>query len=172
MAVSANSYGTSADVAALTPRYSNGAGDFDEATKPTQARVEGYIDNVSAMANGCLSQMGFSIPVSSSSAPDVVLILKQLVTETVAVIVEGINGTGRYAPTAKQIQARGLNNAIYQDVCDFLNGMAFGLEAMGADKSSDEAESIGFRQFDQSGNEIFPIFQRKAFGNRFDKWDS
>ena len=172
MAVGANSYGTSADVAALTPRYSNGAGDFDEATKPTKTRVEGYIDNVSAIANGCLAQMGFAIPVSAVTAPDAVLILKQLVTETVAVIVEGINGTGRYAPTTKQIQARGLNNTIYQDVCDLLNGMSFGLEAMGADKSSDEAQSIGFRQYDQAGDEIHPIFQRKGFGNRFDNWDN
>jgi len=162
-------YCTSADITALTPRYANNANEFDAATNPTKTRVDGYIDNVSAIADGCLASLGFDIPVT---AVTVLPILEQLVSETVAVIVEGIRGTGRYAPNSKAIQARGLNNLIYQDVCGLLTDMAFGLEAMGATKDSDEAEGIGYRKYDQAGNEIHPIFQRKGFGNRFDNWDT
>lgn len=169
MAVGANSYGTSADVAALTPRYATSAGDFDAKTNPTKARVEGLIDNVSAIANGCLANLGFTIPVTDA---DAVLIVKQLVIETVAVFVEGIRGTGRYAPSSKSIQARGVMTMVYQDVCETLTNMAFGLEQLGADRSADEAASIGYRDTDESGNETFPIFQRKGFGNRFTDWDS
>lgn len=164
-------YCTSADVAALTPRYGSKDGDFDELTNPTKARVEGYIANVSAIADSCMANLGFTTPVT---AVNVLPILEQLVSETVTVMVEGIRGTGRYAPNSKAIQARGLNNLVYQDVCEFLSGsgMAFGLEQMGADRAVDEAESIGFRGYDQAGDEIRPIFQRKGFGNRFDNWDS
>lgn len=170
MAVGANSYGTSADVAALTPRYAaKGVGDFDAGTNPTQARVEALIDNVSAIANGCLANLGFSIPVTDA---DAILIVKQLVTEIVAVMVEGIRGTGRYAPNSKAIQARGLMTMVYQDVCETLSKMAFGLEQLGAVRSADEAGSIGYRPTDESGDETFPIFQRKGFGNRFTEWDS
>lgn len=169
MAVSANSYGTSADVAALVPRYATESGDFNVNTNPTKTRVEGLIDNVSAMANGCMANLGFSIPVTDA---DVVLILKQLVSETVAVLVEGIRGTGRYAPSSKAIQNRGVMTVVYQDICQTLESMAFGLEQLGADRSLDEAASIGFRGFDERGNATSPIFQRGAFGNTFKDWDS
>lgn len=169
MAVSANSYGASTDVAALTPRYANNGGDFDVTTNPTLARVEGLIDNVSAIANGCLANLGFAIPVTDA---DVVLIIKQLVTETVAVLVEGIRGTGRYAPNSKVIQGRSVMTMVYQDVCSTLTEMAFGLEQLGATRANDEAASIGFRGSDESGADTFPIFQRKGFGNRFTDWDS
>lgn len=170
MAVGGNSYGTSADVAALTPNWAaKGAGDFDAGTNPSKARVEVLIDNVSAIANGCLANLGFTIPVADA---DAVLIVKQLVTETVAVLVEGIRGTGRYAPNSKAIQARGVMTLVYQDICETLSNMAFGLEQLGADRSADEAASIGYRSTDESGNETFPISQRKGFGNRFKDWDS
>jgi len=169
MAVGANSYGTSAEVSALVPRYANKSGDFDAGTNPTQARVEGQIDNVSAMVNMCLANLGFSIPVTDS---DVTPILKQMVMETVAVIIEGIRGTGRYAPKSKSVQSRGLNNLVYQEICDLLEGMAFGLEQLGATRTAAEAASIGYRGADESGDDTFPIFQRKGFGNKFTDWDS
>ena len=169
MAVGANSYGSSAEVAALVKRLGNTVSDFDAGSNPTKARVEALIDNTSAIANACLGNLGFAIPITDA---DAVLVVKQLVMEAVAVQVEGIRGSSRYSPKAKSITAQSTRTSIYKDICESLSDMAFGLEAMGATRSADEAASIGYRSTDESGNDTHPIFQLKGFGNKFKNWDS
>jgi len=169
MAVGANSYCEASDVAGLIPRYARD-GDFDDSTLPSLSRVESLIDNTSAIVNGLLAQMGFSIPVTAS---DVTLILKQLVSETVATMVEGIRGSGRYAPNSKAIANRGsVIKVVTLDLKEALEAMEFGFEVLGADKSEDNAEGIKYRGSDEGGSDTFPIFQRRGFGNSFTDWDS
>lgn len=167
MAVSANSYGSADDVAELVPKWANN-GRFDDTTEPTLARVETLIDNVSAIANGCLAQMGYDVPVTDT---DAVRIVKQLVSETTATIVDGIRGTGRYAPGSKAVQRNGMMTVVYTDICNMLKGMDFGLQQLGATKTIQNADGIGFRDEDEGGDETAPIFQRNAFGNAFKDWD-
>jgi len=61
---------------------------------------------------------------------------------------------------------------VFDDAVNWIEMMAVGFERMGAERSYDFAESIAYRSTDESGDDIFPIRQRKEFGNVFDDWDS
>ena len=169
MALLANSYGDTGEVAALTPRNARAAGIFDLTTRPSIAQVEGLCDQVSALVNSILAQNGFAIPVTDT---DAVLMLDYFVNEEVAAIVEGINGSGRFGPTAKRGGARGRFALVVEDVQSFIEGNAVGLERLGATRSSDPIAGISYRATDEGGNAVAPIFERDAFGNTFKEWDS
>lgn len=169
MAIGANSYGTAAGIGGLTPRYANTGGTFDTSTRPTLAQVEASIDQVSGIVNSYLAQAGFTVPVTQA---DVKLALTLFVQEEVAAIVEGINGSGRFGPTTSAPGKRGRFAVLTEDARAFIEGQAFGFELLGAARKSGIADGIAFRETDQSGNAVAPIFERKAFGNDFTEWDS
>ena len=56
MAIGANSYGSVAEVQALTGKYLN-AGVFTASTRPTLTQVEKFIDNASAVSIAMVRQM-------------------------------------------------------------------------------------------------------------------
>jgi len=172
MTVSANSYGTAAGVAALVPLRASGTGDsvnFTSSTRPTITQVEAQIDQISALVNAMLAEAGFSIPVSQASG---VLLLTQFVQQEVAAIVEGINGSGRFGPTAKQVGGRGRFAVLVEDAHEFIEVHKVGLERLGATRSTSVSSGIAYRDTDEGGDDTFPIFQRDAFGNEFDDWGS
>lgn len=98
MAISANSYGTTAGVAILAKQYTNGIGDFDDGTKPSISMVEGWIDEVSGVVNMVLDNNGVSTPVTDANK---VLALDFFVQSEVAALVYAHHGQGRFGPTAK-----------------------------------------------------------------------
>jgi hypothetical protein len=98
MAIGANSYGDTTEIIAIVPRYGND-GVFDATTRPTMNQVESIVDQVSGVVNTILAAQGFAIPISQATAK---LMLDFFVNEEVAAIVEGINGSGRFGPTAKR----------------------------------------------------------------------
>jgi hypothetical protein len=155
-------------VGGLTPRYANQSGTFDTTTRPTLAQVEAYIDQVSGIVNSYLAQAGFSVPVTQ---PDVTLALTMFVQEEVAAVAEGVNGSGRFGPTTNTPGKRGRFAVLTEDARTFIEGQAFGFELLGAERKSGIADSIAFRETDQSGNLVAPIFEREAFGNEFKEWD-
>lgn len=169
MAIAANSYGTTSEVAALTPRYANAAGAFDASTNPTLLRVEKFIDRVSAVVNSYLAQLGFTIPVSQADAK---LMLDNIVVEQVALMVEGVRGSGRYAPGSKAIASRSMMSVLSEEIRDYLDSVAVGLEDLGATRSKSALSRISFRGTDEGGNDTFPLFQRDGFGNTFTDWDN
>jgi hypothetical protein len=126
MTVSVNSYGTSEKVAGYVPRYAAASGDFDTTTNPTQARVEGIIDRVSGLVNAYLKALGFTIPLTNA---DNVLAMENIVMEVSAVVVEGIRGSGRYAPNSKAIANRSMWAVLNDDIMAYLDAIAEGLEA-------------------------------------------
>jgi hypothetical protein len=64
-------------------------------------------------------------------------------------------------------------SAIRKEVMDWVGMFADGLAGLGAARSSTTgAGEIGFRDADEGGDETFPIFQREAFGNSFQNWDT
>jgi len=169
MAIGANSYGTTEEVAALVPRYAKAGGaDFATVTNPTLARVEKLIDRVSAQVNAYLSTLGFSIPVSQADSK---LVLDNIVVEIVTAMVEGIRGTGRYAPGSKAIAKRGLGATVSEEIRMFLDDIAPGIEELGATRDNSILSRIGYRGTDASGDEIAPLFQREAHGATFKDWD-
>ena len=169
MALATNSYGTTAEVAALTPRYAASTGDFDGTTNPTLARVEKFTDRVSSMVNAYLSQLGFTIPITQADAK---LLMDNITVEQVALLVEGVRGTGRYAPGSKAIASRSMMSILSEEIRDFLDDVAIGLEDMGAARSKSVLNRISFRDSDERGNSTYPLFQRAEFGDNSTNWDS
>lgn len=68
MALRADSYGTVAEVRALTRHLLDGAFTFDEVTRPTLADVERIIDRASASLNLALIREGLTVPITDAVA--------------------------------------------------------------------------------------------------------
>ncbi len=164
-----NSYGDLEGVGALTPKFSGVADDFAETTRPTDDFVIRFIDQTSALVNSILARFGFEIPVDNQ---DVRRTLQFFVEQEVASIVEGLNGFGRFGPTAKKGGAKGRFALLVEDVEAFIEANQIGFDRLGATRAQAAAAGIAFRSADESGNEIEPIFQREAFGNSFENWDA
>lgn len=167
MALAANSYGDVEEIAALVPLRAGGAGVFDDSTRPTLATVESETDQVSAMLNAILADAGFTIPVTQA---DDVLILDRFVNHTVAAIVEGINGSGRFGPEAARNGGRW--KLVSEEIAGFVEDFMAGIERLGAARTYPQTSGVGYRDTDEAGDATFPIFQRKGFGNEFINWDS
>lgn len=169
MAVGANSYGTAADIQALTNAYLNAANAYDTTTIPTLAQVESWIDQISGIVNTALAAQGFSIPVTQA---DAVLAIKSFVVECVVDLAHAANMAGRYF--TQQALERGVTPmaSIRKMAADWIVSFADGLESLGAVRTGDTSGGeILFREHDEAGDEITPIFQRKAHGNVFQNWD-
>jgi len=170
MTVGANSYGTAADVAALADLYASETGEFSVTTIPTLAQVENWIDQISGIMNTALAGQGFDVPVTQS---DAVLAIESFVIEAVVDLTHAANSSGRYF-TAQALE-RGISAmaSIRKQILDWVSMFAEGLESLGVDRTGETGGGdILFRSEDNQGNEITPIFQRKAHGNVFQDWDA
>lgn len=168
MGVGANSYGSAADVAALTNAYTS-SGVYGASTVPTLTQVEGWIDQVSGIMNTALAAQGFKIPVAQA---DAVLAIKSFVVEAVADLAHAANLAGRYFTDTALTRGLTPMASIRKEILDWVSSFADGLEGLGATRTGDtEGGSILCRSTDEAGDDITPIFQRKQFGNSFDNWD-
>lgn len=138
MTITANSYGSTSEVASLTPRYAAVSGLFDTTTQPTLATVETQINQISGLANSILAQAGFVIPISQTDAK---LALDIFVNEEVAAIVEGINGSGRFGPTTKEV-GRSRFALIMDDLRSFVQANVQGFTNMGAARNVTPTQSV------------------------------
>lgn len=162
-------YGSVEGVAALVKRYVTTAGVFSNDTNPKLNAVIRWLDQASSALNICLQANGFSTPVTLEAAKDA---LDGFVDSMVAAACEGVNGSGRFGPTAKSPGGMGrFHNTLSKEACEFVADMAAGLERMGVTRSNNFAEGISYRSTDESGANIVPLFQRKGFGNKPDNWD-
>lgn len=168
--IASGAYGSLLQVGALVPRYSNRVGTFDDSTRPTVLQVVTFINQVSSMVDSIMAQEGFATPVTDTEVKNM---LDLFVSQEVAAITEGINGSGRYGPTTKSGQGKkGRFALVFDDVRDFIEGNAVGFERLGATRSETLATGIGYRGEDEEGDEIFPLRQRKEFGSIWDNWSS
>lgn len=168
MSVLANSYGSAANVAALTPRYAN-SGAFDATTRPTLVQVETWINQVSGLVNMLLAESGFTIPVTQA---DSVLMLAGLVSSACTDKVEYANHSGRFMSATAIDHGISIEKVLRQEISDWINAHAKGLENLGAARAQESGAEIGFRDHDNAGDEVVPLFQRKAFGERTQDWDT
>ena len=166
MSIGANSYGDTGEIAALVPKYATASTVFDTTTRPTLLQVESLVDQVSAVVNIILAEFGFAVPVSEATAK---LALDLFVNEETAALVEGINGIGRFGPTAPDQRGRGRGRyaLILDDVRAFIEGQALGLELLGATRTRDNSSGLAFRDTDTSGDSTAPLFQREQFGETY-----
>jgi len=168
--IATNSYGSTAGIAAITPRRSNGSGDFDGTTNPTEPVLVTWIDQISAEINTLFADEGFDIPIEQA---DCVLVIDKFVNTTAAAMVEGVNGSGRFGPTTKDKRAgKSRHTLLAESIMNFVEEKARGFEALGATRSRSVIDSVAVKTRDRSGSRIYPIMQRKQFGNTFENWDS
>lgn len=160
------SYGTPEEVASLVSRYTT-SGAFGLTTRPTLEQVERYLDRISGIANTLLAQEGFSTPVAEPRAKAA---LDELVIEAVVELCHLSNSAGRFF-TDRTLRAQNPMRAIREELAAWIDEHAAGLENLGAARGTSLVSQIAYRDTDESGDPTFPIFQREAFGNRFDDWD-
>lgn len=168
MAIGANSYGTVAEVAALTKRYTVN-GSYTTASNPTLAEVETMVDRVSGLINVLLAKEGFAIPVTQA---DCKLALADFVVGQTAQLVHGSQGHGIYAPGSERLRSTTLTRAIFKEAQDFIEANASGFEALGATRTSHMTDGLACWDTDDAGNEIQPVFQRGMIGNEIVDWDA
>ena len=164
-------YGTVAKVAALTKRYTN-AGDFDVTTTPTEAQVEKFLDRVSAVVNTHLARLGFEVPISESDAEQAFQAVEEQVLYGVTELVSVANSAGRYF-TDQALRGRTSPNVVLgKEMKIWCDDMADGLEALGATRTTSGLENIAYRDGDEGGDAVVPLFERKAYGDTRAEWDS
>ena len=168
MALNANSYGSVAEVQALTGRYLI-SGAYTTATRPTLAQVEKFIDNASATLNVMLAGVGFAIPITDT---DAAAACGQIVVEVAVDLCHAANSTGRFY-TDRALE-RGVSpmRVLRQEMMQWVEDNAAGLELIGAARTYSALSGIAYRDTDESGNETFPIRQRSEFGTVWTDWDS
>jgi hypothetical protein len=167
MGVSANSYGSPDEVAALTQRFTDpNTHLFTPTTRPTLAQVEEFIDRVSGILNVLLAGQGFSIPITQSDAR---LALAQFVVTECADLVNYANSAGRFF-TEKNLGSSPWH-AILKDAEEFISQNASGFEALGAIRVRSAVIGLKATTRNDAGDVIEPFFDRKQFGNRTTDWD-
>lgn len=166
-AFATGAYSSLAEIGALVPRRTNSTGVFDDTTRPTVQRLVTIVNQLSAEVDSILAQHGFDIPVTNASAK---LVIDGFVSREAATMIEGINGAGRFGPSRKT------NNApaqmIMEDIQNFVKMNAVGLQRLGATRTYSATAGIGYLDTDNSGDEVYPMFQREAFGNIDTDWDN
>lgn len=163
-------YGSKAGIGALVPQFSGTNQDFADTTRPTDTQVDLLLTQISGMVNSILAQAGFETPITTPT--DVNAAIDAFVDQEIADIVAGMNSAGRFGPSSKQIQKTGRLRMVLEDIQAFVEGSAVGFERLGATRTYQQADSIGYRGEDESGDEISPLFQREAFGNVPKDWDT
>ena len=153
-------YGSTAGVVALVPRWASG-GSFDGTTRPTATHVTSWLSEVSTMLDIKLSELGFTVPITDA---DVTPMLDLFTNTEVAVMADGVNGSGKFGPTGMKKDKRGSRwHLIMEDVNAFLDEVAVGLERSGAARTSSTTTGVGYRDTDEQGDDTFPLRQRREF---------
>ena len=154
MAIGANSYGSVAEVEALTRAYT-ASGSYTTVTQPTLAQVEKFIDRVSAYLNMCLAKEGFAIPVTQADSK---LMLDDWATKMASDLCHLANNAG---PFAQSEETRGAVPSLHEQACTFIGEVASGLEDLGASRSTSSlTDGMGYRTTTDSGDAIEPLFSR------------
>jgi hypothetical protein len=147
-------------VAALSRRYTN-AGTYDVTTNPTLAQVETWIDQVSGTVNILLAEKGFVIPVTQA---DAVLALQGVVVEAVSDLCRAANSAGRFFTDRALERGVAPMKIIRQEMADWIGEHAEGFEAIGTARNVAAAGGIGYRDGNDDGGNVSPLFGRDAFG--------
>jgi hypothetical protein len=165
-------YGTIEGVAALARTWTENNTFADETiyavgTNPELHSVISWLNEVSAMLDVALGKYGFVVPLSSTAGR---LSAKSIVEQITADIVKYVNNQGRFFSERFVDSGMSVWKAIRTDLDLWVLEFAPGLANAGETQHSSDIDAIGFSDHDESGEKMFPIFQRKGFGNTFDDW--
>lgn len=167
MPISSRSYGTVAGVVSLVPRYAD-SGNFTSATRPSLAQVENWINETSAVVNALLADAGFSVPMTQT---DAISLLAGLVESVVAEYADYANRMGRFWSDSAQDRGISMHKVLNNEISSWINQYAKGLENLGSARTEGTGSEIAYRETDEAGDTVVPLFQRKAYGERTQDWD-
>jgi len=168
MTIGANSYGSVAEVAALTKRYT-ASGSYGTTTNPTTIQVEKFIDRVSAIVNVLLAEAGFAVPVSQADAK---LVLDDFAVGQVVLLCHAANGSGIYAPGSESLRSTTPLRGMLREAEAFVGGHAQGFERLGATRTYGAVQGLSCLETNDAGTTIEPTFQRGMIGNAIVDWDT
>lgn len=160
MAIAANSYGSILDVEALTRVYTD-SGKFTVSTIPSKAQVESMIDQVSSLVNVSLSAQGFAVPVTQATAKRAI---DSLVNQLVSDLAHAANTAGRFFSERSLAGGLSIWAQIRKDIDDWVSQSATGFAALGVARATESQLTIGYRDGDDDGNAIPPLFDRNQYG--------
>jgi hypothetical protein len=155
-------YGSANGVAALCKRWTN-SGVFDNTSNPTLATVNEWLEQVSSMIDIALSTSGFTAPVTSASITPA---LNSFVNAMVTDLAGAANSSGRFYSDRMIDNGVSPLKVISKDIFGWIDVMSSGILALGAGQVISNAGRIAFRDGDDDGNQIDPLFGRDTFG----KW--
>lgn len=152
-------YGTAAGAANYCTVYTKN-GVFDNTTRPTLLTVESWLTQISRMLDISLANHGFTAPLTDTNGVSAAtMIVEQLASD----LAKAANNSGRFFSENSLKSGVSFWKVISNDIDSWVE-----MYAPGGDVSVFE---IGHRENDEAGNDVPPIFQRKAFGNDFQDWD-
>lgn len=162
----ADSYGNVPGVAAYVGIYTDD-GEFTALTTPTYARVVMWIDQVSDMFNVALASAGFSTPITQvDAAAAISAFVEQLVSD----LAHAANAKGRFFTDAFQSSGGSVMGKIWDEIYDWVLAHSVGFINLGIPRVTGTIGRIGYKSVDAGGDPIYPMTQRKGFGNEFRDW--
>ena len=160
------SYGTATEVSQLRSRYTS-SGSFTASTIPSSTAVTNFLARGSALIDVMLAREGFTVPVT---ATNVLLALDDLAVGYAVDLCDVANSAGRFYD-----ESTTPGNPLVimqQELSDWFEKNAPGLERMGATRTKSVMSGLAFRTVDNSGDDsnisIFPI---ESYGNKRKNWD-
>ena len=171
MTLNANSYGTVAEVTALTRHLLDGPDVFDEATRPSLSEVESFIDKVSANLNDAIAALGFSVPITAAGPK---LSCDSWVVAKAAAMVEltqrsaGFDGDSRYGSSGGRYLS--LWN-LYEDAFEFVEKRRQAWADQGAAQTDQLSGALTYTALSNHANRSDPsnttreqpMFRRRMF---------
>jgi hypothetical protein len=165
MALSAYAYGTVARVLAYTGHViDNGNEEFSISSTPTLAQVETFLEQRSALLNGCLANVGYLTPVSVIAYPQAWEVLAYYAVMGAAGDVElTMRSAGYDAEDQNKRENKFLKE--FDKACAYIASGAFA--ALGAPTGSASPAITGLYVGGRTstGQRLRPIFGRTTLGN-------
>lgn len=158
------SYGSPEGVEVYLPQFLGNDGKFSDTTFPTIKMVQSYLADISSIMASALAKEGFERVITQV---DVHAALDAMANQMAAELCRRARNSSRMTNKGKT----GLDT-IREQIIQWISDQAAGFENLGANREVSNLEQVAFRDTDRAGLPIAPIFERKAFNNRFKEYDS
>ena len=169
MALRGDSYGSVAEVTALTRHMLRGESTFNSTTSPSATELEVFIDRVSGSVNVAIANRGLATPITNSTAVlDVDQFVIGKVCEVVELVIRGAGnrakeGTSRFTPLS----------GLSKDAKEFVDNHSLGWIRLGVSESYRMSDGLAFTgqtaskdRADPSDTSLEqPKFDREKFDN-------
>jgi hypothetical protein len=161
MTIGSASYGSLTDIEALTRVYTND-GKFDASSNPARTQVESFVDQVSALVNVSLAAQGFAVPVTNATAKRAI---DSIVNQLVSDLAHAANSSGRFFTERSLTGGLSIWAQIRRDIEDWVVQSAGGFSALGVSRQTESQLTVGFRDGDDNGDPVSPLFGRDQYGS-------